>query len=300
MDYYERNVPDCTEETLADAIADSERVFTLAGDADDHACTDVYIVQPGDTYYGIAAKLGITVYQLSGLNPFVNPDAIEVNQRLCIPLLQPDSDEIIAAVEPGEIPSHAREHEPPGERAAPKSKAQNETMLTQNHQKQAAQHLEQPEARYLKMQAESQYPDNQPEMQSHEQKSPYSLQETTSATESIASNRHDYTTMTMPHGWSFYNILVRYGVSYDALQRANPGVDLEALAGGQAIYVPPAGSRGLTDERGFETHIVERFETLDSISRKYRVSTANLLKNNPNLTPHDFIVGRVILVPDVR
>ena len=293
MDYYERYEPECTEETIADGITDSASVFTLADDGIKDICTDVYVVQPGDTYYGIAAKLGITAYQLSGLNPFVNPDAIQVDQRLCIPLLQPDSAEASysASVRPRERSLPEREHEPPTGYAAPIRETQIREAQIKETQIRDAQFEAQTEA---KIEAPA-------EAQSYESKNPPEAPEVFSTPkETQPSFRDECTMMAMPHGWSFYNILVRYGVSYDALARANPGFDLEALSGGQVIYIPPVGSRGLSDDSGYSTHIVERFETLDSISRKYRVSTASLLKTNPNLAPHDFIAGRVILVPNAR
>lgn len=252
MEYYERYDQECTEETLSGGAADTESVFALAEEEKRHAPTDVYVVQPGDTYYGIATKLGITAYQLSGLNLYVDPDAIQVGQQLRIPLLQPDADEICA--------TGGRPHE----------------MLETAEPSLACLHETEP----------------------RESESASAIPET-SAKRAEPPHREDYTMITMPQGWSFYNILVRHGVSYDALQRANPGMDLDALTPGQTVYVPPGGSRGLTEDSAMGTHIVERLETLDSISRKYRVSTANLLKANPNLAPHDFIAGRVILVPNV-
>lgn len=44
-----------------------------------------YAVQAGDTFTSIAARLGITTYELAERNPGVNPDNLLIGQVLCIP-----------------------------------------------------------------------------------------------------------------------------------------------------------------------------------------------------------------------
>jgi len=105
-----------------------------------------------------------------------------------------------------------------------------------------------------------------------------------------------YIRATVPFGWDFSNILIHYGVSFDALQNANPRVNLSALRAGQVLCVPPSGSRGLCTGNA-STHIVERSENLGAIARRYRTTVAALLRANPNLAPQDFIPGRVICIP---
>ncbi len=48
--------------------------------------TNTYVVQPGDTFFGIARKVGTSYAVLVSLNPGVNPNVIYVGQRLNIPL----------------------------------------------------------------------------------------------------------------------------------------------------------------------------------------------------------------------
>ena len=45
----------------------------------------VYVVQPGDTLSGIAARFNVTVDDLVEANRIVNPDALEVGQEITIP-----------------------------------------------------------------------------------------------------------------------------------------------------------------------------------------------------------------------
>lgn len=46
----------------------------------------VYVVQPGDTLSRIAESFGVTVDALIKTNLIVNPDALQVNQELTIPV----------------------------------------------------------------------------------------------------------------------------------------------------------------------------------------------------------------------
>ena len=51
-----------------------------------------YAVQSGDTFTSIAAKLGITTYELLERNPGVNPDNLMIGQVLCVPFSSGDTD----------------------------------------------------------------------------------------------------------------------------------------------------------------------------------------------------------------
>jgi LysM repeat protein len=44
-----------------------------------------YRIQPGDTFYSIAAKSGTTVARIESANPGVNPNSLIVGQLICIP-----------------------------------------------------------------------------------------------------------------------------------------------------------------------------------------------------------------------
>jgi LysM repeat protein len=46
----------------------------------------IYMVQPGDTFYGIARRFGVPLSRLIAANPdVVNPDQIQVGTPICIP-----------------------------------------------------------------------------------------------------------------------------------------------------------------------------------------------------------------------
>lgn len=44
-----------------------------------------YFIQPGDTFYRIAQRLGTTVATLISLNPNVNPNNLQIGQSICVP-----------------------------------------------------------------------------------------------------------------------------------------------------------------------------------------------------------------------
>ena len=44
-----------------------------------------YVIQPGDTFYRIAARLGISLSSILASNPGVNPYSLRIGQTICIP-----------------------------------------------------------------------------------------------------------------------------------------------------------------------------------------------------------------------
>lgn len=47
--------------------------------------TSAYNVRSGDTFFGLAQRFGTTVEALRQANPNVNPNALQIGQRICIP-----------------------------------------------------------------------------------------------------------------------------------------------------------------------------------------------------------------------
>lgn len=46
-----------------------------------------YVIQPGDTFFALAARFNTTVAALIQANPGVNPDALMIGQRICVPVV---------------------------------------------------------------------------------------------------------------------------------------------------------------------------------------------------------------------
>ncbi len=47
---------------------------------------EAYIIQPNDTFWKIAQRLGVSVDKIKELNPNVDPNNLEVGQTICIPI----------------------------------------------------------------------------------------------------------------------------------------------------------------------------------------------------------------------
>lgn len=46
----------------------------------------LYIIQPGDTFYKLAQRFGVSVDAIIAANPGVNPNNLQIGQRICIPI----------------------------------------------------------------------------------------------------------------------------------------------------------------------------------------------------------------------
>ncbi|ABR48975.1 Peptidoglycan-binding LysM [Alkaliphilus metalliredigens QYMF] len=45
-----------------------------------------YTIRAGDTFYSIAIRYGVTVEQLRAVNPNVDPERLQIGQRICLPV----------------------------------------------------------------------------------------------------------------------------------------------------------------------------------------------------------------------
>ncbi len=278
----------------------------------DVLCPDIYVVQPGDTYYGIAAKLGITAYQLSGLNPYVDPEALQVGQQLCIPLQTEDS---------FPAPTFAPTQYAEPEEAAPTfAEAGTYEAGYRDGDYPAGDHAEAvfageygAEPTYAEpTYAEPRDLSTPAPIQQAPVNPPITIQKAPSAPAPQAEQYQEPLTaptpsltpcptsnirVTVPTGWDCAQILRRYNVSYQALADANPRASIDALTSGQLLCVPPSGSRGLCDGVDLSTYTMKSSDTLESIARQYGIRACDLLRANRNLAPSDFCSGRTICVP---
>lgn len=186
----------------------------------------LYEIRRGDTFTSIAARLGVPVYMISDMNPYVDPTMLQIGQMICVPESRPET----PVAPPGTPPAYPG----PGNGAPPPQGCPSNSI-----------------------------------------------------------------TIIMPMGWGFGTVLTRYGISFNALQAANPGLNIEAIPAGQRLCIPPAGSRQLCG-MGMRSHVIDRGETLDSLARRFGISVSRLLRINADLAPADFIAGRVICAPEQR
>ncbi|MEX0973987.1 MAG: LysM peptidoglycan-binding domain-containing protein [Bacillota bacterium] len=65
-------------------MAKGERTFSANGPPCERA--RYYTVRPGDTFYLVAKEIGVTVDELTRLNPTTDPDNLQVGALICVPL----------------------------------------------------------------------------------------------------------------------------------------------------------------------------------------------------------------------
>ncbi len=161
----------------------------------------LYTVLAGETLYGIARRYGVVVQALIAANPGINPQALQVGQRICIP----------AGPSPQPCPGRL-----------------------------------------------------------------YTIQA----------------------GDTFIGMARRFGYTIDALLAANPGVDPDRLAIGQAICLPPAPGGGPFACYGGTIYRVQPGDNFYAIARRYGLTFQQLAAANPEVTNPAYLqIGQPICIP---
>ncbi len=114
------------------------------------------------------------------------------------------------------------------------------------------------------------------------------------------------TEYTVQPGDTFYSIGKKFGVSYLAIEAANPDVDPRRLKPGQKILIPApttpaaaaeAGAVLAPEAAGGETiYVVKSGDTLTKIARQFGV-TVNAIRRANNLTTDRIKVGDKLKIP---
>ncbi|OEH86467.1 hypothetical protein BHU72_13665 [Desulfuribacillus stibiiarsenatis] len=101
---------------------------------------------------------------------------------------------------------------------------------------------------------------------------------------------------TIQAGDTFYRLANRYGLSVDAIVRANPNVNPDALQIGQKICMPKPIPVHCPSDRYY---IVQPGDTLYKIATRYNVTVESIMANlNPHIVdPNRIPVGLVICIP---
>lgn len=106
---------------------------------------------------------------------------------------------------------------------------------------------------------------------------------------------------TVQAGQTLYSLAREYGVSEQVILEYNPEA-ADGLRTDQTLKIPfqaeaPADSRSERKlRRTFDTHTVSQGETLYAISRRYEISVATIIEDNPNLDPAQLRIGEKILI----
>lgn len=95
-------------------------------------------------------------------------------------------------------------------------------------------------------------------------------------------------------GDTLASIAQQFGLSLDALQAANPGVDPASLPIGRLLVIP--GLEGVTGK--LTTHALEPGETLDSLSVRLGFKRATLVRLNHVVNPERLYISQNVILTD--
>ena len=273
----------------------------------------VYTIQAGDTLFRLAQTYNTTVNAIIAINPGINPNALQVGQRICIPgeptvtcptgsisytiqrgdtlfaLAQRFNTTVsaILALNPGLdpnvlqvgqiicIPGAAPPTCPAG--STPYVIRSGDTLFT------IAQRFGTTVSAILALN-----PGLDPNALRIGQ---------TICLPQAAETCPGGTFYTIQSGDTLFLIATRFDISVGALQTANPGLDPTRLVPGQRICIPAAPPITCP---GNNTYVIQPGENLSAIAERFTVSAADILVLNPGLRPSDFIPGRTICLPTTQ
>lgn len=98
------------------------------------------------------------------------------------------------------------------------------------------------------------------------------------------------------NGDTVYSLSRQFNVSTDEFYIANPNVQISGLVVGTYINIPQKGKISAVIQDGIIEHKVKQGETIYSITKMYRVSFADLLKYNPELS-EGLRAGMILKIP---
>ena len=224
--------------------------------------TFAYTIKSGDTLYKLAIEYNTTVEAIMRVNPGINPDNLQIGQRICIPrgiTPPPECDGILYTVKPGDtMYGIARMFNIPVEE-----------LLRAN-------------------------PGVDPNNLSVGQKICIPRKVTVCPGGTIYTVRENDTVGT---------ILLRFNISYMDLTSANIDVDFDMLMAGQQICILPHEDMGCACGMGLRSYKITRNDVPQTgpvvveIARKFNMSVEELMMANPTFTPSHFELGQVVCVP---
>jgi LysM repeat protein len=109
----------------------------------------------------------------------------------------------------------------------------------------------------------------------------------------------NFTLHEVEQGETFYSFQRRYGITREQLQELNPGLK-DGLQVGETIKIPSdklKNDDSKEDKNAYIEHLVERGETVYSISAKYNIKDEDLKELNPELKERNLIAGETLYIP---
>jgi peptidoglycan endopeptidase LytF len=100
---------------------------------------------------------------------------------------------------------------------------------------------------------------------------------------------------TIKAGDTLYELARTYNTTVEAIMAINPGIDPYNLQIGQVICIPESDKPPHKCDGHY--YVVRPGDTLYTISKKYNVSVAKLIEANPGIDPNNLQVGQLICIP---
>lgn len=239
---------------------------------DDTSCAYTYTVRRGDSFYLIARRLGVPLRDLMNANPDIHPARLMVGDELCIPSCADHEAQEPANPEQPSTPETPDDNQNAGDQTGGENSGNNNDT---NNGENGGNNNDANNGDSNTNNGETQPPaDTQPD-----------APEITTCPE----NRR----AVVQEGQTVADIQLAYDRSFHTLEAANPTLDLDDLQAGQTVCVPPVNLPCALPA----SVVLGENETLESLSMRFNLPVATLLRANPCLAPDDFTQGVTVKLP---
>ncbi len=230
-------------------------------------CAEEYVVKRGDSFYLIAHKLGVPLRDLLAANRDIHPARLMVGDVLCIPREEDDRPQGSTPAAPDSTGGN------PGTDSGNSASGSDETGSSTAPGTPSVPDSSAPGASVAPVVPAPAEP--APPVPTPGISCPVEEQVTVRQGETIA------------------DIQLQSLLSRNTLQKANPGVDLDALPVGQTLCVPTENTACTLPT----TYTLVEGETLESVAMRFNLPLGSLLRTNPCLAPQDFEEGVTVILP---
>ena len=219
-----------------------------------------YTIKAGDTLYQLAKTYNTTVEAILAINPGINPNNLQIGQRICIP----EAGKPSPRCPRGSFPYTIKQ----GDTLYELARTYNTTV--------------------------------EAIMAINPGIDPYNLQigqvicipESDKPPHRCPVGSFPYT---IKAGDTLYELARTYNTTVEAIMAINPGIDPYNLQIGQVICIPESDKPPHKCDGHY--YVVRPGDTLYTISKKYNVSVAKLIEANPGIDPNNLQVGQLICIP---
>ncbi|MGI6527321.1 MAG: LysM peptidoglycan-binding domain-containing protein [Caldicoprobacterales bacterium] len=219
--------------------------------------TQPYTIRAGDTYYSLAIRFNTTVAAIMAANPGVDPNRLQIGQRICIP----------GAPSPGECPSGTQPYIiRAGDTLFSLAVRFNTTV--------AAIMAANPgiDPNRLQIGQRICIPGAPSPGECPNGTQPYVIQA----------------------GDTLFSLAIRFDTTVEAIMAANPGIDPNRLQIGQRICIPRPGIPACP---GGQLYTIRSGDTLFALANRFNVTVAAIIAANPGIDPMALRVGQIICIP---